>query len=421
MKNLFFLATLFLLCVTTGCEKDDGIDEILEVDSENTIANFVTPNTQIAIGEIVIKYEIGTSEIDKQIIRDQYQVVNYKKCECADPTLELWIFDVDSNGTTPGGVSIETVVNGTRGTHGVEESQINDIIKHQGFKLNNPFGPQDLNYATSLLSPSNSGVTIAVLDTGIDYNYFGFDSPFLYNSQLNTNTCMDNGMIDYFGWDFVNNDNQPFEDHGHGTQATFTMYQILTAANIDFQILPIKVFNEHGDASYFDILCGFKYVTNNSDVDIINMSFGWYGADYELLRKFIEETQDNVVIVTSAGNDKNNNDNIPHYPSSYEMDNILSVASWNGNTYNVGLSKFSNIGLQSVDIAAMGERIPFYIDENEYIMLSGTSYSAAVTSGIAGKLYLPNSTPTQHISTILATAIEHYNLMDIKYSSYLYY
>ena len=421
MKNLFFLAMLFLLCMTTGCETDEIVDETLEINSENSTAKFTAPNAQTTTGEIVIKYEAGVNETDKQLLRDQYQVTDYKRCPCADPTLELWIFDVDNSGVTPGGFSLETVVSGTRGNLGVEDSQINDIIEHKGFKLNSPFGPEDLNNATNLLASANDGVTIAVLDTGIDHNYFGFDTPFLYNNTLNTNTCLENGETDYFGWDFVNSDNLPFDNHGHGTQASYMIYEKLTAANINFQLLPIKVFDIDGNASYFDILCGFKYATNNSDVDVINMSFGWYGSAQGLLRQFIEETQDDVLIVSSAGNFSNDNDIIPHYPSSFETNNILSIAAWNGNIYNPELSKFSNYGEMSVDIATLGENIPFFIDENEYILLSGTSYAAAYTSAVAGQLYIPNSSPIQLKDDILGACTISNNLSNIQYHSYLYY
>lgn len=417
MKKLFFLTTLCILCIITGCEKDDSLLN----DTENITSDFKAANAQLSTGEIVIRYESGISEAQKQQIRDLHQVTNYKNCTCADPTLELWIFDLDLNGTTPGGSTVEGVKEAAESTSGVEGSHINDIITHDSLKLGTSFGPESASGTSNLLSPTNDGVTIAVLDTGIDHNYFGFDSEFLYNSQLNNNTCIENGMTDYFGWDFVDGDNLPFDRHGHGTETSYMIYEKLIDSNTDFQILPIRVFDENGQARYFDILCGFKYATNNSDVRIINMSFGWYHTEYELLQRFVEETQDKVTIVTSAGNTKNDNDATPHYPSSFDTENVLSIASWNEDINNVALSRFSNYGVNSVDIAAPGENIPFYLNENEYISLSGTSYAAAYTTAVAGQLYIPSITPSQHISTILSTCIVNDNLTDIKHRSYLYY
>lgn len=419
MNKLFYVATVFFLCFIIGCEKDDSLDDFINTDTENIVANSVA---QLSTGEIIIKYETGITDTQKQIIRDLHQITAYKNCSCADPTLELWILQLDSNGTTPNGATVEGVKEAAKSTSGVEGSQINDIIKHDGVKLNYLFGPEHPSGAVNLLAPNNNGVTIAILDTGIDYNYFGFDTPFLYNNQLNSETCDDNGMTDYFGWDFVDGDNLPFDKHGHGTETSYMIYEKLTSQSVNFQILPVRVFNENGEALYFDILCGFKYASNNPDVKIINMSFGWYNnTEHELLEQFIEETQYNTTIITSAGNDKNDNDATPHYPSSIATDNILSVASWNGNVNNVKLSRFSNFGLQSVDIAAKGQNIPFYIDENEYILLSGTSYSAAYTSAVAGQLYTPNITPIELINDILGVCTINNNLSTIRSSSYLYY
>ena len=110
MNKLFFLVALFFLCSITGCEKDDTIDNILDADTENTTANFVTTSSQFAIGKIVIKYVVGTNETEKQVIRDLFQVTDYKKCTCADPTLEQWFFDLDDNGNIlSSGISLETV------------------------------------------------------------------------------------------------------------------------------------------------------------------------------------------------------------------------------------------------------------------------------------------------------------------------
>lgn len=417
MKKLFFLTTLCILCIITGCEKDDSLFN----DTENITSDLKAANVQSSTGEIIVRYDSGITEAQKQQIRNLYQITNYKNCTCADPTLELWIFDLDRNGNTPGGSTLEGVKEAIEDTSGVEGSQINDIITQDALKLGTSFGPEDVSGTTSLLSSTNEGVTIAVLDTGIDHNYFGFDSEFLYNSQLNNNTCIENGMTDYFGWDFVDGDNLPFDKHGHGTEVSYMIYDKLTNSNTNFQILPIRVFDENGQARYFDILCGYKYATNNIDVRIINMSFGWYNSEYELLQRFIDETQEKVTIITSAGNNKNDNDVIPHYPSSLEMENILSIASWNEDINNVALSRFSNFGVNSVDIAAPGEDIPFYLNQDEYILLSGTSYAAAYTTAVAGQLYITGTTSSQHISTILSTCIVNDNLTDIKHRSYLYY
>ncbi len=420
MRNIHFLAITLLLFIT-ACEKETiSFSEAKHDPSEDTTAHSVM--TQLFVpGEVVIKYDELLSEAQKQIIRDAYGVTNYKNCTCADPTLELWIFELDNNGNLPNGLTIEGVVESSKDDSGVEGAELNPIIKQTGHKLNAPFGPEDMSTALTVMSNNNVGVTIAVLDTGIDYNYFGFNDPFLYNSVLAGDSCSENGMEDRFGWDFVEGDNNPFDEHGHGTQVTSILYEKLNNQNIDFQTLPVKVFDENGSGNYFDILCGFKYASKKNNVNIINMSFGWYNTRYALLERFIDEVEDNVLVITSAGNYRNDNDIIAHYPSSYEMDNILSIASWSAGYSGVELSRFSNFGITSVDLAAPGEDIPFYLTPNEYILLSGTSYSTAFVTAYGGQVYIPGINPLQHISNILSGSIPDDNLNSLKYQSYINY
>jgi len=420
MKKVFFAAIAVLLCFAS-CEKEslETSKDTLTTLEQNTQSDTRGGASHYPSNEMVVQYDEGLSEAEKQALRDEYGVVHYKKCECADPTLELWILDF-SQGQGTGG-SIEEKVGVAKEDSDIEDADFNPDILHGGVKLQQPFGPANVDVAITKMVPSNQNVTIAILDTGIDYNYFGFTSPFLYNSMADGDYCVENDYKDIFGWDFVNQDNDAYDDHGHGTIGANQVYRRLEADQVHFQILPVKVFDANGKGSYFDILCGFKYAVNNDDVDVINMSFGWYADGYELLGRFIEESQDEVLITASAGNDMNNNDSTPHYPSSWEAYNIISVAAMANNDITVGLSTFSNFGPASVDIAADGENIPFYITPNELMYVSGTSYSSAIVAAAAGKAYEPGMSVQEHFVKVIADGIVHNNLNMLKYSSYLQY
>ncbi|MBL4662754.1 MAG: S8 family serine peptidase [Flavobacteriaceae bacterium] len=423
MKKLYTIL-LTALVMMTGCEKSN-INDMELPQEENTGVPFLigsgTETFAYPINQIVVQYDALLSEADKQLLRDQYGVATYKNCTCADPTLELWIFNLDRNGNLPNGNSLEETVLGAKEETELEAAEVNPTFQHMGQKLNVSFGLEDMAAAIMNVVPSNNNVTIAVLDTGVDYNYFGFENPFLYNSQSNHNACTDNGMDDIFGWDFVNEDNNPFDDYGHGTIITSLIYNKLTELNIDFQILPVKAFNQNGKGAYFDILCGLKYAINKEGVDVINMSFGWYNTNYELLHRFIVESEDKVMLVSSAGNDYENNDQIPHYPSSYNVSNSLSIAAINNRPFNVALASFSNHGVNSVDIAAIGEEIPFYITPYDFIEVSGTSYSNAFASAFSGQLFEPGMSPQQLKALVLSNTMQHNSLALIRYQSYIYY
>lgn len=417
MKRLYFITLLCITSLFISCENEElTLDEL---NQSNIISKADEDlNEQYFNDQMIVQYEEGLSEIEKQHLRDEYDVTSYKTCNCEDSTLELWYFVADQQG---GGVNIEEKVRSAKGEEpDLEGADYNADLYQDGYKLGTLFGFENVNVALQKVVSVNNNVTIAILDTGVDYNYYKFTQPFLYNSSLNSDLCSnDDTLQDYFGWDFVNQDNDPYDDRGHGTIVTSFIYDKLRALNINFQILPIKIFNANGRGNYFDLLCGYKYAVNNPDVNIINMSFGWYNGDYELLNKFISESKEEVLITTSAGNHRIDTDSNAHFPSTLEVENILSIASLNNGSTN--LARFSNFGSYSVDIAAKGSNIPFELSENEIIYVSGTSYSTAFTTAFAGEKYIPDMTVEQHIGDIILNTLSNDNLSLIKYSSFVPY
>gem|GEM_PF-1739969 len=424
MKTLYSISLMALL-VCWGCSQEPSFTDpttTLPEAVEITGAQFRGGSAATyPSNQMVVQYDPGLTEAQKQLMRDQYGVSDYKTCSCADPTLELWIFEVDPNGNLPGGGGIEEVILGAKDDSGLEGADLNPDIQHVGQKLNYSFGVPDTAVGLQQTVHNNEPLTIAVLDTGVDYNYYGFATPFLYNSQANSNHCNSNGYEDYYGWDFVNGDNDPYDDYGHGTVISSFIYESLIEKSVPFQILPVKVFDANGKGSYFDILCGFKYAINNSDVDMINLSFGWYLTDYELLHRFVMESESQVLITASAGNNAQDNDQVPHYPSSYTTSNIISVAALGGGPSTVQLAYFSNYGENSVDIAAQGENIPFYLAPNEPIYVSGTSYANAFATVLGGTVYVSGMTPQQHLGEVLSHTVPNSNLYLIQYESYVPY
>lgn len=422
MKNLYILVVTICILMT-GCQKETlETTNIKEEQSENytqrNISNIPKKPSKYPSNQVVVKYRSSTSILEKEVLRDQYGVISVKKCPCADPNLELWT--LDENDTNNSGGTIEEKVISLKEDDGLEGADFNPFIQQQAQQLINSFDDQNINLANNSIKQENDGVTIAVLDTGIDYTHFNFTTPFLYNSQLIDNECDAEEFQDYFGWDFVNQDNNPFDDHGHGTIVGSIIHEKLISKDVNFQILPIKVFDSEGNGVYFDVLCGFKYALHNRDVDIINMSFGFYGNSYDLFEQFVDESQQDKLLVTSAGNRGISTDVYPHYPSNYEVSNLFSVAALSEEfESNISLTEFSNFGNQSVDIAAPGENIIFPISPNQDIQVSGTSFSAAYVSAISGALYSEDMTVQEHINEVMLNTILNNNLSTIKYRSYI--
>ena len=394
MRNLIRFSLVLLLASCTA----EQPEPILIVEENNNRSFSISPPTY-APNKLVVKFRDNTPEITKQEARERHEVVTYKTCECAEESIELWTFDLGT-GTLDG--KLGEIVTDPDLENGEFLYYINSSLTF----FNN--ANSDLSVQIALTKENNSGVTIAIIDSGLDYNYRGFDRPFLYNKQ-NDLPCEEEALTDYSGWDFVNNDNDIYDDNGHGTVITNIIYQDLTQTGIDFQILPIKAFDSDGNANYFDILCAFQYAANNPDVDIINMSFGWYLEPFVLLENFVAEASD-VLIVSSAGNEgvDTDIDEYIHFPSSYPFDHMVTVAAMDAALS--GLSLESNFGMNSIDLAAPGENIPFYLGGQDYLLVSGTSFSNGFVSARAAELHQEGVGPSVLKQSVISSGVDNGNL-----------
>jgi len=91
----------------------------------------------------------------------------------------------------------------------------------------------------------------------------------------------------------------------------------------------------------------------------------------------------NVLFVAAAGNSDSNNDVNPHYPSSYNVPNVLAVAATDRNDAKAW---FSSYGLTTVDLGAPGVDTLSTEPGNNYGYKSGTSMATPHVSGAAALL-----------------------------------
>lgn len=207
-------------------------------------------------------------------------------------------------------------------------------------------------------------MVVAVIDTGVDQSHPDLAANTWVNPGENCGGCRadhvdndGNGYVDdWRGWDFVGGDNDPADDHGHGTHVAGTIGAVgnngigIVGVNWNVRLMGLKFLGRDGSGTTADAVSAILYAAPNG-ADVLNNS--WAGGEFsQSLLEAIEFADGrDALFVAAAGNDGMDNDAVPMYPASYEVPNVLAVAaSDNGDRH----AFFSNFGKRSVDVSAPG-------------------------------------------------------------------
>ncbi|MDB4713043.1 S8 family serine peptidase, partial [bacterium] len=229
---------------------------------------------------------------------------------------------------------------------------------------------------------------VAVIDTGVRVTHNDLIKQIWTNIDEIPNNGVDDdndGYVDnYKGVDFYNNDGDPNDVHGHGTHCSGT---IAASGNDEFPhagvafnatILPCKV----GDFGMPNsaIIAAIEFCVSEG-VKIANCSYGGYFPSQAAYDAYAVAGTEGLIFLAAAGNDANNNDSLPMFPSSYDLECIVSVAATDRDDDITG---FSNYGETSVDLGAPGLEIFSCTSSNDqsYESWAGTSMAAPHVSGV---------------------------------------
>lgn len=256
---------------------------------------------------------------------------------------------------------------------------------------------------------TGTDIIVGVIDTGVDYTHPDLvDNMWANPGEIPNNGVDDdnNGYIDdYYGWDFYNNDNDPFDDHFHGTHCAGTIAAVgnngvgIAGVSWSARIMPIK-FLSSGGYGYLDHALKAVEYAIIMDADLTSNSWGGGGYSQALYDMIEKASENNQLFIAAAGNSYSNNDLYPAYPASYNLDNIISVAATDRNDLK---ADFSNYGANSVDLGAPGVSIYSTMPNNNYGSLNGTSMAAPHVSGAVSLILsqFPNLEYTQVKQRIL--------------------
>ena len=209
---------------------------------------------------------------------------------------------------------------------------------------------------------------------------------------------------DLIGWDFANDDNDPYDDNNHGTHVSGTIAASggngvgVAGVGWSTQIIALKFLNASGSGSTSDAVQAQDYYTwaaqhaNGADFIATNNSWGGGGYSQAMFDAIVRGANQDLLFIAAAGNggpDQRGDSNnlIANYPSNYNTtsligwDAVIGVASI---TSTGARSSFSNYGSTTVELGAPGSSILSTLAGGGYGTMSGTSMATPhVTGAIA--------------------------------------
>ncbi len=238
----------------------------------------------------------------------------------------------------------------------------------------------------------SSEVVVAVLDTGVDYTHLDLvTNMWVRPDNIPQYTDTELGTFnDIQGFDANVNESDPMDENGHGTHCSGIIgaegnnNEGIAGINWNVQIMPLKFLGRGGFGTTKDAIEAINYAIDRKQkgVNVRVISASWGSTTYS---KALEDAiraagEQGILFVAAAGNSSTDNDKKPHYPSNYDLPNVISVAALDRTD---SLASFSNFGARTVHVAAPGREIVSTWLNDQYREASGTSMATPNVSGVA--------------------------------------
>ncbi len=241
-------------------------------------------------------------------------------------------------------------------------------------------------------------VVVAVIDSGVEYTHEDLaPNMWIRPDSLPAYEDEQLGEIDdLHGFDAADLAD-PMDDNGHGTHCAGIIGAAgdnglgIAGINWNVQIMPLKFIGRNGSGTTKAAIEAVNYVIQRKkdgvNVRIISASWGSNRRSKALEDAIRAANDEGILFIAASGNDGSDHDKRPHFPSGYNLPNVVSVAALDRSD---SLASFSNYGAKSVHIAAPGKEILSTWLGNTYMEASGNSMSTPDVAGVAALIVAQN-------------------------------
>ena len=255
----------------------------------------------------------------------------------------------------------------------------------------------------------SANVVVGVIDQGIDLNHQDLNA----NRFINPAPGSIPGFAgDVNGYNFVNNNGTVFDGNlseDHGTHVAGIVGAVgnngigVVGVNWTVRLMSLRFLDGAGSGSTSDAVRACNYArqmrelyvssggSQGANIRVLNNSYGGGGFTNSFLDAITALNNAGILFVAAAGNTSDDpepdNEIVAHYPSSYNVPNVISVANTNSSD---GLNSGSHFGVKSVHLGAPGTSIRSTVPGNNYLFFTGTSMATPHVSGAAALLLAQN-------------------------------
>jgi len=340
LKKVLFVAVILLICNNLFSQENGGI------------LSYAPPS--YPDDQVIIKYSPSISEASKFEIEKANNFIKMRSCERGG-----WIsYRVYER------VNIEELVEKLKDNPLIVYAQPNYYF-HITWHPNDPYYPNyqwhlyriSMEDAWDIEQGGDSTIIVGVLDSGCAFE--DYPVPPYEKDKVDSNTTSYKILPDYneahflAGFDFVNNDAHPNDNHSHGTHVTSTIVEstnngiVLAGIAFNVTVLPVKVVNWFGIGTADNFALGLYYAVDHN-VDIINISLAASSNPGVVVKDAIDYAANNgIIMIAGTGNSGAGS---VSYPAKY--DEVIAVSATCSSVPD-SLAYYSNFG-SGVEVAAPG-------------------------------------------------------------------